>query len=84
MTVLNEVLDNETLSIIVLMILEPPLFFIYINDFPFSLKKLTQPTLLWMRWAGHVARMGENRNAYRILVACQKERDHWEDQDESG
>ena len=20
-----------------------------------------------MRWAGHVARMGENRNAYRIL-----------------
>jgi hypothetical protein len=22
----------------------------------------------WMRWAGHVARMGEPRNAYRILV----------------
>jgi hypothetical protein len=22
----------------------------------------------WMRWAGHVARMGERRNAYRILV----------------
>jgi hypothetical protein len=22
-----------------------------------------------MRWAGHVARMGQNRNAYRILVA---------------
>jgi hypothetical protein len=21
-----------------------------------------------MRWAGHVARMGEERNAYRILV----------------
>jgi hypothetical protein len=21
-----------------------------------------------MRWAGHVARLGENRNAYRILV----------------
>jgi hypothetical protein len=21
-----------------------------------------------MRWAGHVARMGENRNAYRILM----------------
>jgi hypothetical protein len=21
-----------------------------------------------MRWAGHVARMGENKNAYRILV----------------
>jgi hypothetical protein len=24
--------------------------------------------LRWMRWAGHVARMGANRNAYRILV----------------
>jgi hypothetical protein len=34
-----------------------------------------------MRWAGHVARMRENRNAYRILVGSQKERDHWEDQD---
>jgi hypothetical protein len=22
-----------------------------------------------MRWAGHVARMGDNRNAYRLLVA---------------
>jgi hypothetical protein len=21
-----------------------------------------------MRWAGHIARIGENRNAYRILV----------------
>jgi hypothetical protein len=29
-----------------------------------------------MRWAGHVARMGETRNAYRILVEKQKERDH--------
>jgi hypothetical protein len=26
--------------------------------------------------------MGENTNAYRILVGKQKERDHWEDQDE--
>jgi hypothetical protein len=30
-----------------------------------------------MRWAGHVARMGENRNSYRLLVESQKERDHW-------
>jgi hypothetical protein len=30
-----------------------------------------------MRWAGHVARIGEKRNAYRILVGSQKERDHW-------
>jgi hypothetical protein len=22
----------------------------------------------WMRWAGHVTRMGEKRNAYRLLV----------------
>jgi hypothetical protein len=29
-----------------------------------------------MRWAGHVARMGKERNAYRILVGNQKERDH--------
>jgi hypothetical protein len=29
-----------------------------------------------MRWPGHVARMGEKRNAYRILVGSHKERDH--------
>jgi hypothetical protein len=36
--------------------------------------------------AGHVARMGEKRNAYRILVwkARRKERDHLEDQDVDG
>jgi hypothetical protein len=28
--------------------------------------------------------MGEKRNAYRILVGSQKERDHWEDQDVGG
>jgi hypothetical protein len=37
-----------------------------------------------MRWVGHVARRGEKRNAYRILVGSQKERDHWEDQDIGG
>jgi hypothetical protein len=26
-----------------------------------------------MRWAGHVARMGEKRNAYRILVGKPEE-----------
>jgi hypothetical protein len=35
-----------------------------------------------MRWAGHVARMGEMRNAYRILVG--KEKDHTEDQNLGG
>jgi hypothetical protein len=29
-----------------------------------------------MRWAGHVARMGEKRNAYRLLWESQRERDH--------
>jgi hypothetical protein len=37
-----------------------------------------------MRWAGHVARRGERRNAYRILVGKQKERDNWEDQGVGG
>jgi hypothetical protein len=29
-----------------------------------------------MRWAEHVARMGENRSAYRLLVGSQRERNH--------
>jgi hypothetical protein len=29
-----------------------------------------------MRWEGHVARMGEKRNAYRVLVGSQTERNH--------
>jgi hypothetical protein len=33
-----------------------------------------------MRWAGHVARMGEERKVYKILVESPKERDHLEDQ----
>jgi hypothetical protein len=37
-----------------------------------------------MRWVEHVARMGEKRNAYRILVGKPEERDHWEDQDVGG
>ena len=32
-----------------------------------------------MRWAGHVARMGEERGAYRVLVGKPRERDHWGD-----
>jgi hypothetical protein len=35
-----------------------------------------------MRWAGHVARMREKRNGYRIFVG--KPGDHWEDQDVGG
>jgi hypothetical protein len=29
-----------------------------------------------MRWAGHIARMREKKNAYRILWESQKERDY--------
>jgi hypothetical protein len=32
-----------------------------------------------MIWAGHVARMGEIRNAYKVLVENLKGRDHSED-----
>jgi hypothetical protein len=28
----------------------------------------------WMKWAGHVTRMGVKRKAYRILVGKQKEK----------
>jgi hypothetical protein len=37
-----------------------------------------------MRWAGHVARMGEKRNAYRYWWKSQREGDHLEDQDVGG
>jgi len=32
-----------------------------------------------MRWAGHVARMGEGRGVHRVLVGNLRERDHWGD-----
>jgi hypothetical protein len=35
-----------------------------------------------MRWARHVAQMGEKRNEYRWK--SRKERNHWEDQDVGG
>ena len=43
------------------------------------------PNIVWviksrrMRWAGHVARMGEERGVYRVLVGKPEERDHWGD-----
>ncbi|KAJ4436661.1 hypothetical protein ANN_16792 [Periplaneta americana] len=30
-----------------------------------------------LRWAGHVARMGESRNAYRVLFGTSEEKDLW-------
>jgi len=32
-----------------------------------------------MGWDGHVARMGEERGVYRVLVGNRWERDHWGD-----
>ena len=32
-----------------------------------------------MRWAGHVAHMGEERGVYRVLVGKPEEGDHWGD-----
>jgi len=32
-----------------------------------------------MRWAGHVARMGEERGMYRVLVRNRREGDQWGD-----
>jgi len=32
-----------------------------------------------MRWAGHVAFMGEERGAYRVLVGTPEGKNHWGD-----
>jgi len=32
-----------------------------------------------MRWAGHVARMGEERGVYRVWCGKRKERNQWGD-----
>jgi len=37
-----------------------------------------------MRWAGHMARMGEEWWVYRVLVGNRSERDHWGDLDIDG
>jgi hypothetical protein len=37
-----------------------------------------------MRWAGNVARMGEGRNVYRVLVVKFEERGHLKDQSVDG
>jgi len=37
-----------------------------------------------MRWAGHVARMGEGRGVYKVLVGNLRERDHWGDPEVDG
>jgi hypothetical protein len=37
-----------------------------------------------MKWAGHVARMGEGRKVHKVLVRTLKERDHLEERGVDG
>jgi hypothetical protein len=37
-----------------------------------------------MRWAGHVARMGEERNVYKVLMGKPEGKNHLEDQGVDG
>jgi hypothetical protein len=37
-----------------------------------------------MRWAGYVARMGEERKVYKVLVGKPEGKNHWEDQGVGG
>jgi len=37
-----------------------------------------------MRWAGHVARMGEGRGVHRVLVGKPEGKNHWGDLDVDG
>ena len=45
----------------------------------------SSPNIVWviksrrMRWAGHVAQMGEERGVYRVLVGKPEGRNHWGD-----
>ena len=37
-----------------------------------------------MRWVGHVARTGEGRDVYRVLVGKPEGKDHWGDPELDG
>jgi hypothetical protein len=43
-----------------------------LRDLYYSPSIITLIKSRWMRWVGHVARMGEKRNAYRLLVGKPK------------
>jgi len=50
----------------------------------------SSPNIVWviksgiMRWAGHVAHMGEGRVVYRVLVGNHGRKNHWGDPDIDG
>jgi hypothetical protein len=51
-----------------------------LHDLYSSLTIVRMIKLRRMGWAGHVARMGEGRGVYRVLVGKpEEERDHWGD-----
>jgi hypothetical protein len=52
-----------------------------LHDLYFSSSIIRIIKAIRMKWVGHLARMGEKRNANRLLVGMQTEGDHWEDQD---
>jgi hypothetical protein len=50
-----------------------------LNDMYSSSNTVQVIKLRRMRWAGHVARMGERRGVYRVWWGSLRERDHLED-----
>jgi hypothetical protein len=91
---------NHKLIVAKLITLETSFFFKYLSCEPcFKLKFLmimrlhnlySSPNIIRqiksrrMRWAGHVARTGEDRKMYRVSVEILKERDHLEDRGVDG
>jgi hypothetical protein len=47
-----------------------------------SIIRMIKSSRMW--WVGHVTRMGERRNAYRILMGKPERKNHWEDQGVGG
>jgi hypothetical protein len=52
-----------------------------LRDFYSSLSIMRIIKSGWMKWVGHVARMGGKRSAYRCLVRKPGGKSHEEDQD---
>jgi hypothetical protein len=48
------------------------------NNFYSSPSVIKVIKLKRIRWTGHVARIGEKKNAYRILLGTPEGKSHWE------